>query len=124
MSYRLSIEVTPSFLHAIVIGTNSPSTVADYLEQLLAECMARNVRRLLIEERLEGPRLSMMEVFRTAEQGIGPALGKLQAIAYVDIYAEGDLMEFAEDVAVNRGLPVVVFKTVGDARTWLKTLER
>src|SRR5262245_15209529 len=122
MSYRLSIEVTPTHLHAIVIGTNSARTVADYLEQVLAECMARGARKLLVEERLKGPRLPLIEVFQTVEQGTRRALGKLKAIAYVDVYAEGGLMKFAEDVAVNRGMPVAVFDTVEEARQWLESV--
>jgi len=31
----------------------------------------------------------------------------------------GDLMKFAETVAVNRGLPVMVFSSVSDAEKWL-----
>ena len=43
----------------------------------------------------------------------------LEAIAYVDVNAAGDLMQFAETVAVNRALPVTVFSTVVEAETWL-----
>jgi hypothetical protein len=42
-----------------------------------------------------------------------------QAIAYVDVKAEGDLRQFAEIVAVNRALPVTVFSTVAEAEQWL-----
>jgi hypothetical protein len=45
--------------------------------------------------------------------------GCFEAIAYVDVNAEGDLMKFAETVAVNRSLPVRVFSTVGEAERWL-----
>jgi hypothetical protein len=43
----------------------------------------------------------------------------LKAIAYVDVNAEGNLMRFAQTVAVNRGLPIAVFPTVADAEKWL-----
>jgi hypothetical protein len=43
----------------------------------------------------------------------------LRAIAYVDVNADGDLMQFAETVAVNRMLPVAVFSNVADAEKWL-----
>jgi hypothetical protein len=33
-------------------------------------------------------------------------------------------MQFAETVAVNRGLPVVVFSTVADAEKWLLSEDR
>ncbi len=43
-------------------------------------------------------------------------------MAYVDLNAEGDVMRFAEDVAVNRGFPVKVFPTVAAAEEWLRSL--
>jgi hypothetical protein len=42
------------------------------------------------------------------------------AIAYVDVNAEGDLMQFAETVAVNRALPARVFSTVVQGEEWLQ----
>jgi hypothetical protein len=47
------------------------------------------------------------------------ARGLLHALAFVDVNAQGPSMEFAETVAVNRGIPVAVFKTVAEARAWL-----
>jgi hypothetical protein len=46
----------------------------------------------------------------------------LAAIAYVDVNAQGSLMKFAEDVAVNRGVRVRVFGTVAEAERWLRQL--
>jgi len=43
-------------------------------------------------------------------------------MAYVDLNAEGDVMRFAEDVAVNRGFPVRVFPTVAAADEWLLSI--
>jgi hypothetical protein len=48
----------------------------------------------------------------------------LDAIAYVDVHAEGNLMQFAETVAVNRGVRVAVFSTVADAAKWLMNRDR
>ena len=42
-----------------------------------------------------------------------------KAIAFVDVNAEGDLMQFAQTTAVNRGIPVSLFSTVADAEQWL-----
>jgi hypothetical protein len=41
---------------------------------------------------------------------------------YVDLNAEGDVMRFAEDVAVNRGFPVKIFPTVAAAEEWLLSM--
>ena len=57
MTYKLMIEQKPVFLHATVTGRNSKKNVASYLEEILHECLVRKCFRVLIEERLEGPRL-------------------------------------------------------------------
>ena len=119
MSYILTITQKPTYLHAIVTGTNSKENVARYLEELRRECTVRNCFRVLIEERLEGPRLSTTSVFEIASAGTSRAEGQFKAIAYVDVNAEGALMKFAENVAVNRGLPVMVFSSVSEAEKWL-----
>jgi hypothetical protein len=119
MTYELTIDQKPAYLHAIVRGPNSVENVAGYVEEIRRECTARGCFRVLIEERLEGPRLGTPDVFQIASAGSGSARGVFQAIAYVDVNAESRLMQFAETVAVNRGLPVAVFSTVADAEKWL-----
>jgi hypothetical protein len=93
--------------------------VADYLADILQACKTRACFRVLIEERLDGPRLNATDVFGLAAQASERALGILQAVAYVDINARGRLMQFAENVATNRALPVAVFQTVAEAERWL-----
>ena len=119
MTYNLMIEQKPVFLHATVTGRNSKENVIGYLEEILHECLVRNCFRVLIEERLEGPRLGTFNVFEIASEGSHRVSGLLKSIAFVDVNAEGDLMHFAETVAVNRSLPVKVFPTVADAEKWL-----
>jgi hypothetical protein len=119
MPYELMIDQKPTYLHAIVTGRNSRENVARYLEDIRHACIARGCFRVLIEERLEGPRLGTLDVFEIVAQGSGRAGGVLQAIAYVDVNAEGDLMQFAATVAANRALPVTVFSTVAEAEAWL-----
>lgn len=124
MTYKLTIDQKPTYLHVIVTGRNSRENVVRYLEEILRECTARSCFRVLIEERLDGPRLGTLAVFQIASEGSSKARGVLKVIAYVDVNAEGDLMQFAETVAVNRGLPVVVFSTVADAEKWLMNEDR
>jgi hypothetical protein len=119
MSYKLAITEKPLYLHAVVTGLNSKENVMSYLEEIFHECSKRGYVRVLIEERLEGPRLDLMKVFQVASEGSKRVLGYFKAIAYVDVNAEGDLMAFAETVAFNRGLPVRVFSSVADAEQWL-----
>jgi hypothetical protein len=118
-SYKVTIREEPVFLHAIVTGVNSKKNVVRYLEEVQRECIARGYARVLIEERLTGPRLDTLSVFQIAARGSINIEHQFDAIAYVDANAAGDLMEFAETVAVNRELPVAVFRSVQDARDWL-----
>jgi hypothetical protein len=124
MSYKLTITQTPAYLHAIVTGVNTQENVERYLDEIRRECTARSCSRVLIEERLEGPRLGTMDVFQVASEGSHRGRGCFEAIAYVDVNAAGDLMKFAETVAVNRGLPVMVFSSVADAEAWLAGKDR
>jgi hypothetical protein len=124
MTYQLTIHQKPTYLHAVVTGRNSRENVERYLAELLRECTARNCSRVLIEERLEGPRLQTVDVFEIATEGSRNARQKMRAIAYVDVNAAGELMHFAETVAVNRSLPVAVFSTVADAERWLLEADR
>ena len=119
MTYKITIDPKPTYLHAIVTGRNSRENVISYLQEIRRECTARGYLRVLIEERLEGPRLEALDVFTIASQGSSRARGIFKAIAYVDVNAESDLMQFAETVALNRALPMTVFSTVADAEKWL-----
>jgi hypothetical protein len=120
MDYKLIIEQKPSYLHFIVTGRNSKQTVIQYLDEILVECKARNCSRILIEERLEGPRLGTLDIFKIVSEASVEVARILKVIAYVDVNAVSNLMQFAETVAVNRSIPMTVFSTVADAEQWLQ----
>jgi hypothetical protein len=124
MSYELTIEQKPAYLHVIVTGQNSGQTVSRYMEEVVKECATRGIFRVLIEERLSGPRLGTIEVFGMVSKGSARFQRTLQAMAYVDVNAQGDVMRFAEDVAVNRGFPVKVFPSVAAAEEGLASEHR
>ena len=119
MTYTLTIEQKLEYLHAVVTGRNTRENVERYMEQVFRECQARGCSKLLVEERLDGPRLGALEVFEVVSGGASRFVGVATAIAYVDVNAVGDMMNFAEDVAVNRAMPVRVFPNVEDAERWL-----
>jgi hypothetical protein len=119
VAYNVTFEQRSDFLHARVSGTNSRESVVGYMEDVLQECKKRDCFRVLIEERLEGPRLQAMDVFTISSEGSMKVLGIFEAIAYVD-EAMGELREFVETVAVNRGLPMAAFATVAEAEGWLE----
>ena len=124
MSYQIAITEKPGYLHCVVTGKNTMENVAAYLQEIARECEARNCFRVLIEEHLVGRRLETWDVYQLASEGSARLLGKVQAMAYVDVNAEGELMKFAETVASNRGLPMTVFATVPEAENWLTSKGR
>jgi len=119
--YQLKFQEHPAYLHAIVTGDNTRENVMRYLNEVLEACQTRGCRQVLIEERLEGPRLGTLDVFEIASTGSERVHDVFQAIAYVDVFA-GPQMPFAETVAVNRGIPVRLFATVAEASAWLTQL--
>jgi hypothetical protein len=119
MSYKLTITQKPTYLHIIVTGEFSEENVLRYFEEIHRECTARNCFRILIEENLDGPRLSVTNVLELVSEESSKNRGLYKAIAYVDVNAVGDSMKFIENVTVNRGIPVTVFSTVTNAEKWL-----
>ena len=120
MAYQLSFQSTHQYLHATVTGENTRENISGYLGDVIRKCREDRVQKLLIEERLTGPRLGFIDLYNLAEEGSHRDLGVLKRIAYVDVFAEksGD-MHFVETVSVNRAVPVRVFMTVDEARDWL-----
>ncbi len=122
MSYELSIEPKPGYLHIIVTGQNTRDNVTRYMEEVVRECTLRQCFRVLVEERLDGPRLGTLDVFEMVSSGSTHFLRTIQAMAYVDVNAPSpEMMQFAENVAVNRAFPVKVFPTVPAAERWLRS---
>jgi hypothetical protein len=124
MSYALQVRERTGYLHFVVTGVNSRETVEQYLAHIGRECAARGCRHILVEERLDGPRLDTTDVYMIAAGQAATAAKTLAAIAYVDVNAEGRLMQFAEDVAVNRAVPVKIFASLAEAERWLEERSR
>jgi hypothetical protein len=119
MSYKLTITQKPTYLHIIVTGQLSEENVFRYLDEIHRECTARKCFSILIEENLDGPRLNVITVLKLVSEESIKSHGLFKNIAYVDVNAESNSMDFIENAAVNRGLPVRVFPTVADAEKWL-----
>jgi hypothetical protein len=121
VSYELTVETKPGCLHVIVTGDNTRESVSRYMEEVVRECTLRQCFRVLVEERLEGRRLGTLDVFEMVATGSARFLRTLKAMAYVDVNARSqEMMQFAENVAVNRAFPVRVFPTVLAAERWLQ----
>ena len=119
MDYALTIIEKPTYLHFIVTGKNSKKTILGYAEEIVRKCTARKKFRVLIEERLDGPRLPIIDVFELVLNVTGRHIGLFKVIAYVDVNAVDNSMKFAEDASVNRAFPLAVFSNVADAEKWL-----
>lgn len=121
MSYDLSVKQKRGYLHLTVTGENTPESVAGYLSEVPAQCVEHRCSYVLIEENLRGPSLKIPAIFDIAAEGSRHVWPEVRAIAYVDINSEHDpsRMQFAEDVAVNRGAFVRVFSSVMEAEEWL-----
>jgi len=117
--YQLAITEKPTYLHVVVTGRNGRETIARYFDEVMRTSRERNCPRLLIEERLEGPRLGTVDTFALVSCGSMRYMGLVKSIAYVDAHAVDDIMSFAENVAVNRAFPARVFKDVATAERWL-----
>lgn len=79
---------------------------------------------MLIEENLEGPSLTLSQVFQIVTERTPQATGLLKRIALVDLNPEHDAsrMEFAEDLAFNRDVNFRLFASVAAAERWLRAM--
>ena len=119
MSFKLTTEGRGNYLYCHVTGTNSPETVVDYMTEIHQACDQHDCYRILIEENLDGPRFDEIDIFALISLNRPDAIGIFEAIAYVDAQQDFDVVKFAETVAVNRGIPIAVFRNVDDADSWL-----
>ena len=127
MSYQLTCHEKRTFLHVVATGPdNRKETILRYMEEALGECVRRKHRRVLVEERLEGPRLKMLDVFEIALEISLKVRGSLDAVAFVDAFAEGDdkWLKLAANVTASRGLKARIFPDVAEAEAWLLSLDR
>jgi len=120
MTYKVVFTRRATYIHVVVTGENTRDNVMNYLKEIKQECQSSGIYRILIEEHLEGPRLETLDVFRIAQNGSIENQWIIREIAYVDMNASGDLMQFAETAAVNRGLSIRVFNNIVEAEKWLQ----
>ena len=121
MRYAFAVDAREGYLHVRVEGDNTPDTIRRYLNDVVAACARLKCGHVLIEERLEGPRLSMGEIFAIVQERSESFRPTMRLVAYVDVNAGGSPnMKFAEDVAVNRGVSMGLFGAVADAEKWLR----
>ena len=120
MTYHLTIEEKPSYLHARVTGTHNAENLRRFLVEVHEESARRNCTAVLLEMNLSGPSLDTGSIFDVVSERSADGM-MFKRIAYVDASPERDLrkMEFAETVAINRGVRVRHFRNVQDAERWM-----
>lgn len=85
---------------------------------LIAECVQRGITRVLCDERDLEYRLSTIDTYAVATAVVSHA-PRVARVAIVCNPASVEDAQFWENVAVNRGLTVKVFKEMDAARQWL-----
>ena len=120
MSYQLTIEEHPKYLHAAASGPNTAENVLRFLRESYEACVKRGATSLLLETRFEGPSLDTGSIYNVIAQR--SETGKqMRKIAYVPLpRRDPSPAKFAETVAVNRGVNVRLFADVAAARRWLE----
>jgi len=118
MSYQLTVEQRPGYVHARAEGERTPQNAQRFLRESFVACVNSGRTALLLEMNLSGPPLSTTAIFDVIAERAPDGM-KLDRIAYVD--STRDLAEayFAETVAMNRGVNVRLFPNVAAAASWL-----
>ncbi|WP_460831476.1 hypothetical protein [Lysobacter humi (ex Lee et al. 2017)] len=116
--YRLELDPRPHHLHARVSGPNDTVEVSiAYWSELAAACEAGGVRRLLVEELLEGQ--AAPDDMDTVVEGLLQLGFHDIRIAFVDATEDATLLLGAEIRAQRSGLVGRVFRSVAEAERWL-----
>ena len=121
MAYNFSVEQKPDYVHAKVSGDLTRPNARQFLVDAYQACIDRNVSSLLLEMAFTGG-LSLGEVCSVInERSLDGS--NLERIAYVDTNPDlpRDMAEFAELVALNRGVNVRLFSTLSEAEQWLQS---
>jgi hypothetical protein len=98
MTYELTIEQKPTYLHAIVTGRNRREHVARYLEDILQECRdaGRLVRRLARE-------MASLWVF-LREHGVDPTNNPTTSLSCADQICTRRIAAFRAQVTKGSGV--------------------
>lgn len=117
--YTLTVESKGSYLHAVVRGTNDRDTVIGYFTEIREACAKRDCYRVLVEERLEGPRFPPEVLLPLMAEVVAMAGPTFETLAYVDVMAVTDTVLRLASQVVQPGARVGVFDRVAEAEAWL-----
>ncbi len=117
--YHLVPQEQPGYVHATVTGTHSAKNALRFLTESFEACSRSGCDALLVEFNLSGPSIGTSSIFDVVSKRTKEAT-RMRKIAYVDS-SERDLekKQFAETVALNRGVNVRLFADMAAAQRWL-----
>jgi hypothetical protein len=122
MAYDFRIEVKGDVLWVTATGTRSPQTILAMSQDILAACVEKDLKKVLIDVlALEG-RLSTTNAYEIPTKHF-PKMRDPSVIthcAIVDLKEFEDSYRFFENVAVNRGFWLRILSDTDEAIAWLK----
>ena len=120
-SYRISIEQRTQYLYVTVTGTSSVETIARYIADIREACVRLRVFKVLVLANLDGPGVSMLDLYKVVASGSDDSTGFGLRAAYVELnpIRSDANMQMAENVAHTRGIPIKTFRDVASAEAWL-----
>jgi len=120
-SYRISIEQRQRYLYVTVTGDNTAETIARYIADVRGACIRLRMSKVMVVGNLQGPGVSMLDLYKVVSTGSDESAGVNLQAAYVELnpLRSDDNMRMAENVARTRGIPVRTFRDVETAEAWL-----
>jgi len=120
MKYSL-IEENNRYLHYEILGKYSLDKGKKILEELYAQCVEKNIHRLLVDITKKDGVIPTMDRF-----DLGELIAKLFSfkIKFAVIVKKDQMNKFSETVAVNRGANLYVFSDQKEALEWLLKVKK
>ena len=120
-SYRITIEQRPQYLYVTVTGNSSVETIARYIADIREACLRLRVSKVLAVVNLDGPGVSMLDLYKVVAAASDDTAGSGLRAAYVELnpIRSDANMQMAENVALTRGIPMRTFRDVEKAEAWL-----
>ena len=117
--YRIVYEEYPNYLYALVHGEEyGYEILSGFLREIAKECKSRGFDQVCIEENITGT-ASEEDVARIATELAELGFANIR-MAYIDRFQEqAEMNEMGQDIAVDNGADVQIFKDQLEAERWL-----
>ena len=118
--YKIVFEEYPNYLYALVHGEQyGYEVLAGFLREIANECKKRGFDQVCIEENISGT-ASEDDVVRIASELADLGFRDIR-MAYIDRFQneQQEMNEMGQEVAVEHGVQVQIFKNQVDADNWL-----